>query len=82
MLQKMGWVKGKGLGAHEDGQLTHVSLHKRDDNLGTVMKVLQQRTMVLLRRSEWLAHLLVQDLILRSLLLICCPSTLIEGLVF
>ena len=34
MLEKMGWKSGKGLGAKEDGQTTHVKVNKKNDNIG------------------------------------------------
>lgn len=34
MLQQMGWKEGKGLGANEDGDTTHVRISKKQDNSG------------------------------------------------
>jgi hypothetical protein len=34
LMQKMGWKEGQGLGRHEDGIAKHITLSKRDDNLG------------------------------------------------
>ena len=35
MLEKMGWTDGKGLGADESGETSHVKVKKRAVNLGT-----------------------------------------------
>jgi hypothetical protein len=32
----MGWQEGRGLGARGDGMLTHVTVAKKDNQLGTV----------------------------------------------
>lgn len=34
MLEKMGWSEGKGLGKEGNGQLSHVVIKKKDNNLG------------------------------------------------
>ena len=34
MLQQMGWEEGKGLGAKEDGNTTHVRISRKKDNSG------------------------------------------------
>jgi hypothetical protein len=34
LMQKMGWKEGQGLGRNEDGIAKHITLSKRDDNLG------------------------------------------------
>lgn len=34
LMAKMGWKEGQGLGRNEDGINTHVTIAKRDDNLG------------------------------------------------
>ena len=36
MLSKMGWSEGKGLGANENGTVSHVKVSKRKDNLGNI----------------------------------------------
>ena len=34
MLEKMGWTDGKGLGADESGETSHIKVKKRATNLG------------------------------------------------
>ncbi|KAI9092430.1 hypothetical protein DFS34DRAFT_688207 [Phlyctochytrium arcticum] len=34
MLSKMGWADGKGLGVKEDGEVSHVKVRLKEDNLG------------------------------------------------
>ncbi|KAI9140296.1 G-patch domain-containing protein, partial [Paraphysoderma sedebokerense] len=34
MLQKMGWTPGKGLGVDQQGSTSHVSVVRKEDNLG------------------------------------------------
>ena len=33
-MEKMGWEKGKGLGANENGRVQHISLKLKDNNKG------------------------------------------------
>ena len=37
LMEKMGWSKGKGLGAKEDGKTEHVKVALRTDNRGKVV---------------------------------------------
>ena len=39
MLERMGWKSGKGLGANEDGQTSHVKVSKKNDNIGNTMNL-------------------------------------------
>ncbi|KAG8445839.1 hypothetical protein GDO86_010577 [Hymenochirus boettgeri] len=34
MLEKMGWSKGKGLGAKEQGSTEHIKVQKKNNTLG------------------------------------------------
>lgn len=34
LMEKMGWSKGKGLGAKEDGKTEHVAVRLKSDNRG------------------------------------------------
>ena len=34
LMEKMGWEKGKGLGANENGRVQHISLKLKDNNKG------------------------------------------------
>ena len=34
LMEKMGWQKGKGLGAQEDGRLEHIAVNVKEDNGG------------------------------------------------
>ena len=36
MLEKMGWIDGKGLGINEDGKKEHIKIQKKDNNLGMI----------------------------------------------
>ena len=38
MLEKMGWEKGKGLGAKLDGNVDHISVRAKNDQKG-MMKI-------------------------------------------
>lgn len=38
MLKKMGWSRGKGLGANEDGNIENVKIGLKQDNKGNVLK--------------------------------------------
>ena len=33
-MEKMGWEKGKGLGANQDGMVTHVKVRQKDNQKG------------------------------------------------
>jgi len=47
LMEKMGWSKGKGLGANEDGRVQHVSLKLKDNNKGVGFEG---------HDDTWLAH--------------------------
>lgn len=34
LLEKMGWTKGKGLGANEDGMTEHIRVSHKNDSKG------------------------------------------------
>ena len=34
LMEKMGWEKGKGLGANQDGMVTHVKVRQKDNQKG------------------------------------------------
>jgi hypothetical protein len=34
MLERMGWQKGKGLGANEDGKVDHITVKVKNDSTG------------------------------------------------
>ena len=36
MMEKMGWAKGRGLGAKEDGNREHITLAFKNDSKGKV----------------------------------------------
>ena len=40
MLETMGWKKGKGLGAHEDGNTEHVQVHVKNNTKGRDYQVI------------------------------------------
>lgn len=39
MLEKMGWSKGRGLGANEDGRSEHVSVEVKTDSRGIFLTI-------------------------------------------
>ncbi|XP_053104846.1 PIN2/TERF1-interacting telomerase inhibitor 1 isoform X2 [Hemicordylus capensis] len=48
MLEKMGWSKGKGLGAQEQGNTEHIKVHVKTNTLGLGAAVNQE--------DNWIAH--------------------------
>uniref|UniRef100_A0ACB8G8T4 PIN2/TERF1-interacting telomerase inhibitor 1 n=1 Tax=Sphaerodactylus townsendi TaxID=933632 RepID=A0ACB8G8T4_9SAUR len=48
MLEKMGWSKGKGLGAQEQGNTEHIRVHVKNNNLGLGASVSHE--------DNWIAH--------------------------
>ncbi|XP_014661951.1 PREDICTED: PIN2/TERF1-interacting telomerase inhibitor 1-like [Priapulus caudatus] len=48
MLKQMGWSRGKGLGANEDGNTEHVKLDMKDDNRGVGCTNIHD--------DNWIAH--------------------------
>lgn len=38
-MEKMGWEKGKGLGAKEDGMTEHIKVRFKSDNKGKLVKL-------------------------------------------
>ncbi|XP_076812654.1 uncharacterized protein LOC143459398 [Clavelina lepadiformis] len=48
MLEKMGWEKGKGLGANEDGKVNPVKVAYKSDNLGLGCSIAYDK--------NWVAH--------------------------
>lgn len=48
MLEKMGWSKGKGLGAQEQGNTEHIKVHVKNNSLGLGASVSQE--------DNWIAH--------------------------
>ncbi|XP_058020813.1 PIN2/TERF1-interacting telomerase inhibitor 1 [Ahaetulla prasina] len=48
MLEKMGWSKGKGLGAQEQGSTEHIKVHLKSNTLGLGASVSQE--------DNWIAH--------------------------
>ncbi|XP_041466918.1 PIN2/TERF1-interacting telomerase inhibitor 1-like isoform X2 [Lytechinus variegatus] len=47
-MEKMGWSKGKGLGVKEDGNVSHVKVSLKNNNLGIGCKASQE--------DNWIAH--------------------------
>nr|XP_054757766.1 PIN2/TERF1-interacting telomerase inhibitor 1-like [Lytechinus pictus] len=48
LMEKMGWSKGKGLGIKEDGNVSHVKVSLKNNNLGIGCKASQE--------DNWIAH--------------------------
>ncbi|XP_039179480.1 PIN2/TERF1-interacting telomerase inhibitor 1 isoform X2 [Crotalus tigris] len=48
MLEKMGWSKGKGLGAQEQGNTEHITVQVKNNTLGLGASVSQE--------DNWIAH--------------------------
>ncbi|XP_039256900.1 PIN2/TERF1-interacting telomerase inhibitor 1-like [Styela clava] len=48
MLERMGWTKGKGLGANEDGRIAHIKIKHKNDNRGVGCSIKQEQ--------NWVAH--------------------------
>ncbi|XP_061481796.1 PIN2/TERF1-interacting telomerase inhibitor 1 isoform X2 [Rhineura floridana] len=48
MLEKMGWSKGKGLGAQEQGNTQHIKVQLKNNTLGLGASVSQE--------DNWIAH--------------------------
>ncbi|XP_066482568.1 PIN2/TERF1-interacting telomerase inhibitor 1 [Tiliqua scincoides] len=48
MLERMGWSKGKGLGAQEQGNTEHIKVHVKNNSLGLGASVSQE--------DNWIAH--------------------------
>merc|ERR1719494_373340 len=59
MLEKMGWEKGKGLGANEDGTTSHVKVSRKGDNKGVGSKSSNE--------DNWLSHQFAFDDLLSKL---------------
>lgn len=45
MMEKMGWAEGRGLGAKESGQLTHVKVNRKKDTLGEFEVICSRKTL-------------------------------------
>ncbi|XP_064359906.1 PIN2/TERF1-interacting telomerase inhibitor 1-like isoform X5 [Dromaius novaehollandiae] len=48
MLEKMGWSKGKGLGAQEQGNTEHIKVHVKNNMLGLGATINHE--------DSWIAH--------------------------
>ncbi|NXJ11026.1 PINX1 inhibitor, partial [Odontophorus gujanensis] len=48
MLEKMGWSKGKGLGAHEQGNTEHIKVQVKNNTLGLGASIKYE--------DNWIAH--------------------------
>ncbi|NWX87131.1 PINX1 inhibitor, partial [Nothoprocta pentlandii] len=48
MLEKMGWSKGKGLGAQEQGNTEHIKVHVKNNMLGLGATINHE--------DNWIAH--------------------------